>query len=307
MGAPTADEAAEREAQLRQRLRGARLVMEAGLDEALLDDLRSLLKHLCARRVPVEEMARRYPALFVTYLVAEGLFSYQDGNYWSHVLPCISGQNGSAAGEAFEEALLRLELERFDWLFSPRVAYWRVNKILAHGGIPIHSLDRFFSLVLADVERGLSDATAMLATWRQSSWRLNLVTRPVKRFLLHGGPLAVDFLNRCIDLVVDVLSGGRPSPGDVGLPGYVLAAAAPRVHTRPRTTRRGVVGVPRPAVELDPWSSLGPVLVLPVVPSSAAYPTWTVETGCERVRVEGSPFVPARVPLAPARIWECEY
>lgn len=302
------DEAKLRELQLRVRLRGAQLVLEMGIDVQLRDDLRLLVTELGRMRRDADSIGRDFPALLVTYLVAEGLFSYDAGDYWSGVCAPLGGHDGQVSGRRFEDALARLGLESFEHLTEPGVAHARVGKILAHGGIPLYCLRDFFGLVIDDVARGLTDPSEMLATWRESTWRLSVVSKPTQRFLLNGGELAADFLGRCIDLIIESAArGSTPSADEAGLPGYVIDAFEALPAPRERIRAAGAARAPRPAVLLDPWSHLGPVIELPAVSPHADYPSWTVEDGLTVVRRDGSVMASERVPLAPARTWECEY
>jgi len=294
------------EAELRSRLRGVRLAVELGLDERDLRRLRALVIGLTrGLSDPPARMASRYPAIYVAYLVAEGVFYYRVGSFWDHVISALRDQQNDP-GYCFLVALRELGLEDFERLVIEDRAMPYVSRILAHGGIPASCLPDFFRMLAAELRRGHADASGLLASWRTSRARLESVHKPARRFLLYGGDPAVDLLDRCVDLIGESTRRREvPTADEAGLPQYVVDAyaALPRHEAR---ADRHQAGLPRPALVLDPYDGLGPTIELPSVSSGAAG-TWRVRDGQSTDEEPASALAPASVRVVPSRSWEVEF
>jgi hypothetical protein len=175
--------------------------------------------------------------------------------------------------------------------------------MVAHGGIPSYCVHDLFELIFHDIKY-TDNAVDMLARWRSRSSTFTNTDVPVRRFFLYGGDLAVDFLDRCLDLLRhEVLTGEIADPAAVGLPPYVVVAYRNLEREdgkRRAAASRATPSVARPRIELDAWSSEGPVVVLPAVADSGV---WTIE-GDGLDRVATSARDDQRVALRPAVQWE---
>ena len=247
----------ELEEQLRQQLKACALVCELGLEGELYERLVECVDRLAAQGARViESLSQRFPGILVAYLVGEGVHHYTRGTYWPNLSVGALGSRQQDVGPQFEEALSRLGLNPFDDLVEEERATRYISRILIHGGIPRYSLRDFFTLLLLPtLGSGTSDASEMIAVWRARKTRFQGIDKPVERFLLRGGEVAVDLLDRCIDLVLE--SSRRdaiPRAEELGLPGYVVEAFAALPAEERKPSRAGL-GIPRPNVELDSWDS----------------------------------------------------
>lgn len=294
---------------LRSELEGVRLVAEIGVSEARYHELTALVIGLThGVSDPPARMAARYPAIYVTYLVAAGIYSYEGGSFWPHVVKALQDPQNDP-GYRCLYALRELGVETFDTLVSEDNATRYVSRILVHGGIPAHCLDEFFAMLVADTRGVAADASELLASWRTRRARLDYLHKPARRFLLYGGGLAVDLLDRCIDLVEESSRTGRvPDANEVGLPPYVVEAFAkrPRAGTKVgRSPRRAAFS--RARLVLDPYDGLGPTIELPPLPASDSTGTWVVNDGTTTREHPTSAVGPMSVRLAPSTSWEVEF
>lgn len=294
--------------ELADGLRGTRLVLELGVDESRYQLIARSVESMARRGYRPAELCAQYPALYVAYLVFTGVFRYVSGTFWSDVHPNLTGQNLEPGGE-FRRALRSLQLETFDQLVEQEKAQPWVTRILAHGGIPKSCLRPFLELLNREIGAGAVDATELLASWRVNNARLTVLHQPTRRFLLYGGQPAVDLLDRCIELLRERRDGAAtPSAQESGLPQYVVdevAGLAPDQVRRARTSRG--LGVPRPVVRLDPYSGLGPTILLPAVSTDLAGGSWRVDTGVHLGRYEASALTDTPVRLSPARSYSVEF
>ena len=85
---------------------------------------------------------KQYPACLATYLVMQGVYSYQEGNYWSHIIDEYEfGPNHAhLLGQFFRDFLHQHNLSSFASVEGHKF----VSVILLHGGIPNYSLHDFF-------------------------------------------------------------------------------------------------------------------------------------------------------------------
>jgi len=294
------------EQELRERLRGRRLVCELNFDEALRSRLVHGMWNLRGRGIASDanELTIFAPAITVAYLVGEGLFRYRSGQFWGNLE--VDGLSQHVLGPAFERSIRALRLETLDQLVREGALRY-VAPILAHGGIPIHSLGDFFRVLLDELRRGGIDAADVLARWRGSRSRFSTTDKPVERFLLNGGSVSSDLLERCIDLVRECPPGTRDiDPDRFGLPSYVCAAYASLDDQAKRSAAARIGSViPRPAVVIDPYGAAGPLMVLPAVSTDFIGNYWNVIAGEMASRYRCSPE-DRIMPLRPALAWNAE-
>lgn len=207
-----------------------------------------------------------YPCTFVTYLVFQGVYGYEGGDYWSSVCEATglppSPNYKTDWGHAFESIAERLGF-RHDF---PGHRY--VGAILAHGGIPTTSLPDFFEHMLQPTvenqELSALSTRELIQGWLTGSARY-WVDKPILRFLKEGGQVAVDFVERCRDMARETATSDTvPLATDVELPISVVATyeewleAPERFAPIPRTGPY----IRKPVVRLDPWG-VGVHVVLP--------------------------------------------
>ena len=285
------------EAEVRERLRGHRLVCEVDWEPDVLQAIKPAIYADWYAEMSGSMGYGRHPALLVLYLVLTGREEYA-GEFWPHTIMGADGRTD--AGRYFEAALRRLNLERFPQFVAERA--WRfVAPILAHGGIPqAYVLPFLRDVMLPAMARGEGGTGAdHIARWRHR--RPAGMPQPVRRYLLYGGETATDFLDRCLDLPRVGQDALRAEPAVAGLPRNVVEAflALPAQAIAP------VLRVPAPFVRIDVWSRRGPEMVLPAVGRDlAADLVWTVNDGAGRRREAALPHRETVVPLSPADGWE---
>lgn len=290
----------ELERTLRSRLAGRRIVAEIGLDAKTHEQVVEAITMVVRRLKSPRSVAMAYPALLVCYLAGHGIYGYAHGGLWSTVT--VPGIDFSF-GPAFERAVRFLRLETFEDMVAGDNAQRYVAPILAHGGIPKYSLDDLFTLVLKDVGK-VTDARDLMGLWRTRKSAFFGVDKPVSRFLLYGGGLARDFLDRCLDMVLSYARTGTiPKPDEVGLPAHVVvgfrkfgARVPPELHKHGRRW-------PRPEIRLDPWGgSAGPELSLPPVEVTGRA-AWHLQADGHLERVEAARHDTKTIQLHPSRSW----
>lgn len=293
------------ESELRDRLRGRRLVIEIGLTAQLQKEVEAALSRVVTTDSTPRDVVRRAPALLAVCLVAHGVYRYRQGNYWDG-FPLQSID--VSYGPAFETALQLLDLEMFTEMVEQENAQRYVARILAHGGIPKWSLGDFFGLLQRGLRDGAQDATDMVVLWRSRRAAFAGVDQPVRRFLMYGKSIARDYLDRSIDLYREWgASGTFPSPETAGLPVSVITELR-------RLSELGDVEQPRaggprrhgarPTLVCDPWDPLGPTLTLPARADVSTTAVWTIGHDRGLVRERASTTTPKSVPIDPARRWD---
>ena len=205
------------ERDLKRRLQGVRLVLEIGLDGATVSEVMAAVADLVPRlNTPVQTLERKRPAILAVYLVNVGVEHY-DGSLWPH--QPMRQMSGNDLGPAFERVLHKLDLETFDDL-GDDLGHRYLTRILGHGGIPKFSTRDYLRLVIDTLRRNPgARADDLVTLWRTQKTAFFGIDEPVRRFLLYGGPVALDFLDRTIDLVALPPSEVGASPvGAYGLP-----------------------------------------------------------------------------------------
>ena len=295
------------ERDLKRRLKGVRLVLEIGLDEATVSQVMAAVADLVPRlRTPVSTLERKRPAILAVYLVSVAIEHY-DGSLWPH--QPMRQMSGNDLGPAFERVLHELDLETFDDL-GDDLGHRYLTRILGHGGIPKFSTRDYLRLVIDTLRRNPgARADDLVNLWRTQKTAFFGIDEPVRRFLLYGGPVALDFLDRTIDLVaLSPTEAGASSVGAYGLPVHIVGAyAAWTFGTAGTAGARGAIRLPRPTVRFDPWSGSGPVAELPAVGSRFRNASWRIAAGQSARLLAASLLDLQQVPLAPAPTWEIEF
>ncbi len=258
------------ESELRGELRGRRLVCEVPADRARRAELKGAIEQLRDLGIADDQqlLARRYPAITACFLVAAATYGYAAGNLYDN-LP-VTNLDGPLLGRAFGRALAELDLERFDAMVADGALRY-VAPILGHAGIPEYCCDDYLGLVLDELDRGTDDATEMLTNLRLAPSRLTHIDKPVGRFLLHGGSISRDYLDRTIEMTQDwLISNLQGDAAQYGLPPYVWEALAKRERSSvgSRARRRGASVTPT-AIDLH----------RPVGPDRAVRRTASCSTG----------------------------
>ena len=282
----------ELETELQERLRPARLVAEIGLT-------RDQHEHLCAEAVSIlgwyrsnaKRMATTFPALFVTHLVSHGVFTYEQGDYWT----AMSAEGfGNDCGRIFIDTLRNLDLD----VDTPLEGHEFIGRILFHAAIPEYCTSDYVELLQAGLRNDGSSGEELLWQWNRKRSAFVHVDVPVRRFLRNGGAFAVDFLNRSIDIIRDRPVEYLPS---YGLPPYLFDAL--RAAEAPKAPRRHNKRLRQPVVALDPYGFDGPTVEVPPIDEGVATSSrWSIPTGSGHVQLPMSRKV-RRQSLPKAESW----
>ena len=244
-------------------------------------------------------LSRYYPLVLAEVVVAAGVHRYSQGDYWSwlHRRVGLPQQNYPTQwGELFEQVLAEYGLEQFDALRLERASRF-VARILAHGGIPTYCLSDFFEhLLIPAVRSGEHRESApveLINYWASRPSAFMVVDKPVKRFLVHGGSVAHDFLGRCLEMAEKALKGLEVPPADqLGLPPRIVDEFSEwfdRARLPKRTlTESSSVRYFKPTLSYDPWLPDALNLTLPSqeIGQSKGPLAWSVTTDSWSRRIE---------------------
>ena len=138
------------ENRLAPQLRKVELVGEIPISKEELDDISLHFSRLFYDHSTDEVLnfiGRNYPATFLVFMVGQGLFGYNNGDFWSAYEQVLRHSIDSVAfGRLFEKIIQRFERPQFRDLQERARRY--VDPILAHGGIPVYCLKDFFSNIV---------------------------------------------------------------------------------------------------------------------------------------------------------------
>lgn len=182
------------ENQLKDRVgEGDLLLGELGLGEQDLSQIGQLLAnteflHLRQKRRSIEEtlrpVASQWPLTYALYLVLEGVYNYDSGDYWDGPSKRLGLQSGhtSQCGRLFLKILAENNLPTFE----RSGGHTYLTPILLHGGIPNDLLFDFFNFLWQHEKRPHSialDAQSLLQLWReQADDYFRYLPKPARRF-----------------------------------------------------------------------------------------------------------------------------
>ncbi|MBN1247675.1 MAG: hypothetical protein JXC32_08460 [Anaerolineae bacterium] len=322
----------EWEAYLRPQVNNVELLGEIPItqeESALLGQAIAPLKKLLGHRRSLRWLLEHAKSAFAVYLVAEGIHSYNGGDYWTKVLKATgwSSSYTSQIGQTFEESLEALHLPLFYDMRAEKAQRY-VSLILAHGGIPTYCLPDFFTNMLQPAvlhaEYSSMTPSEMIDEWRWRAKAQLFTDKPVLRFLTYGGRVAEDFLDRCREMAQTYVETGDILPAeDLGLPTRVVTAYAEWVAAQGqeqiKREERDLWRLRKPEIRVDPWGE-GILFDLPPqqVPATFIHAemawriTYAGRTTHVPVRVSRSGFdwvtVPESVRLsAPADAYQAEF
>ncbi len=291
-----------REEEFARALRGRRLIFEIGLTQDTYETAALTFRSPSTGELIFgRSYLRLYPATLAVLLATAGALKYRQGELWPAI--GVVGPKAAQVGQAFMDALHLLRLETFDTLMEHERALRYLTPILAHGGIPQYCLSDFFRLLVRTIRQGSTEPHEILSLWTTRKSLTQGVDKPAIRFILHGGEPALDFLQRCVDLVLETRRiGVMPSNSSLGLPQSLVDAFSEfEIEAREVVTRNTF---PRPYVQLDPWDGLGPKLELPSSGGTLRV-EWRVRDGRTATNYGASSFE-RTIRLNPARRWEIE-
>ncbi|MCY3710550.1 MAG: hypothetical protein OXG26_16795 [Caldilineaceae bacterium] len=263
------------EERIRQEVgEGDLLLGELGYTEEDLEEIGGLLHRTIFYRLrqgatiytKLQQVSTSCPLTFALYLVLEGVHHYGDaGLYWHGPKERLKIENNHTApcGVCFREVLAEHNLP----VFEQSRGFRYVTPILLHGGIPNAFLKEFFDFLYRheiQPHRIAIDAQTLVARWRQQADDLTTLSKPVSRFLRHGGLVAEDFVARCLEMF---RAAAESDIGEFGLPERVQNAyrewqeqQGDEFHARPLRTR--IRPPQRPILTVAPYT-IGVGLELP--------------------------------------------
>lgn len=210
----------------------------------------------------LDTVERNYPLSFALYLVLQGVFNYHSGDYWSgpsEQLSLRDANQTSKCGQAFRHILREFNLPTFDYIQG----HVNLTPILAHGGIPSYSMGDFFKLLNTSIRDSqfAIDADILIEEWAVNpETTFFFIDKPVQRFVLNGGDVAEDFINRCIQLF---FADSEQELHFLDLPTHVVDAfQAWREENAEQYIHKPRIRLQRPYLYLDPYGD-GVCLALP--------------------------------------------
>ena len=278
------------ENRLAPQLRKVELVGEIPISKEELDDISLHFSRLFYNHSTDEVLnfiGRNYPATFLVFMVGQGIFGYNNGDFWSAYEQVLRHSIDSVAfGRLFEKIIQRFERPQFRDLQERARRY--VDPILAHGGIPVYCLKDFFSnIVLNCTIRpqlfALEGEELVEEVIKHTTYTAN-TDKPVLNFLEYGGPTAANLLDRARKMLLAWQQNQTLlSAADAGLPAHLTQYFAEwtRENAAFSLERGSRNMLKRPQLSLDPWG-LGIFLDLPSQPVSAINMSdlyWKVEAG----------------------------
>lgn len=228
----------------------------------------------------------------------------------------------AAFGPGFERVIRERRLEDFPAFDDERATRY-VSRILAHGGVPDYCLHDFFDLLAYSIARsewaGLP-VGELVREWALRKFSFIQIDRPVQRFVMHGGSVALDFVQRSLDLIADALDiGSVPLNHEAGLPTRIVSAAGSWIEKRqPQIDASSQHRLRRPrlaqpVLRLDPWGADPFSITLPsqFLPDDAHHAAWVIASGEQtqtipiRLHDASAATVPTDITLsAPATRWD---
>ena len=205
------------------------LIGEIPLSDDEESQIETALRELLCANAPgkaAQFLWEKAPCTLACFMVWKGIRGYREGDYWAEVCQSVGLPQANWPqkwGEIFEDVLQQFRLPDFRDSGGHRF----VTPILIHGGIPDYCLDDFFGQLIWSAVTGKLDyygnAQDLLVQWQEHSSLVLFTDKPVRRFLLDGGKLATDFLQRCIDMALQAYDTGQIPPAkELGLPHHVV-------------------------------------------------------------------------------------
>ena len=160
---------------------------------------------LLARGYKYDDIIKRYPALTLAILVGHAALAYDHGAYWEG----FWRELGVLRDPTFESALrkrlvpllTKFRLARFPVLEQQN----QYVMILAmHAGIPVYCLGDLLAMIDKHLVQGREPSGTALLEWLEEpgkQYRSGELDVPVRNFLRYGGEVAVDIVDRVIDVV----------------------------------------------------------------------------------------------------------
>jgi hypothetical protein len=254
----------------------AEFSQEEGWDEAI-------------RSVRSWDPLREFPDLVAAAIVAIAQQDSDGAEIWPHVKRRLGFGNGRTFGEFFEGYLTARHLADFEHLVEAHAARFR-SRVLAHSLIPRRLAQKFvrsvIRLAVEDPATFGADGAGIQA-WLERN-PPSLLPLAIQRFVVHGGRVAEDLIDRCL-VIADSLRAGVPA--DIsGIPEYLAEEIRAWIAESPAARSGRLAGRFRsPRLRLD--SSTGRMYAeLPYVDQGEA--DWLIQFSSTALQ-----RIPASTPL----------
>lgn len=192
----------DRNKELEDALRQVELIGEIPVDEAEVAKLAEALGMFW-------QSVSQYQHAFAVMLVGVARYDY-DHEFWPHVSQRVGRELTAAAqgdcGKQFEGYLAREGFQTFHHLRRDESALRFVAPILGHTIVPIRLVPQFMERAIwPAVQRG--DYSAEAVQQRFATQPPASTAKPIVRFILHGGGVARDVIERSITFALAVTGG----------------------------------------------------------------------------------------------------
>ena len=244
-------QAAERrdlERSLRERLVGVDLICEVDADAQEVDAAEASCRDLIDHR-DFHALRVNWPATWATFVARRGAEVYEGHSLWPGL--GVPSEVSPRAGDAFVSSLRTLKLPDFREYTKEQGARTFVTPALIHGGLPKQFAVRLVERLEHELRRGLVDGDEAVRRLRSDKGLALELGLPVQRLLTVAPHYTAALFDSIIGYLVE-----EPTPRP--LPFHIRAALE-----EARLRGVGLRRVPAPRIEIDPWSGVGPELVVP--------------------------------------------
>jgi len=278
------------ESRLAPQIRKVELIGEIPISKKELDDISLNFNQLFYNHNTDEVLnfiGRNYPATFLVFMVGQGIYGYNDGDFWSSYEQVLHYPVDSTSfGRLFEKLIHHFGKPQFLDLKERARRY--VDPILAHGGIPVYCLKDFFSNIVLNCairpQLFALEGEELVEEVIKHTTYTATTDKPVINFLEYGGPTAANLLDRARKMLLSWQQNQTLlSAEEAGLPAHLTQYFAEwtRENAAISLERGSRNRLKRPLLSLDPWG-LGIFLNLPSQAVSALNMSdlyWKVESG----------------------------
>ena len=242
-------------------LKSIRLVFELGFPDALVSEASEVVRD-CGPAL-VTHGRPRYPACFVLHIV--NLAKERNGReFWSsddlaHLCRPL-GMNPQQLAVFTRDAIKAVGLETFEHLVEEDNALRFMTPVTMHSGIPIKNVDDLLRIVQTAIRRHRHTPDEQIRFWNSTPNGYAGVWAAPRRLLKEADSIALDLLGEINEVLLD------PDYSRIARLPKHLAQAVIDVAPNPEgTASRTSQLIPKPWIEIDPYSCSGPILVLPPV------------------------------------------
>ena len=252
------------ELEIYRQIKSVRLVFELGFPTDLVAQAKSVVTS--AGPVLVRNERIQYPASFVLYIVSLAK-DRRGGKFWTsdEVAPICRQiyREPPQLAELTLRAIKSLGLETFEELIEEENALRIMTPVTMHSGVPVHNVADLVYLIDVAARRLRYTPEEQIQYWSATPHGFAGLWAAPRRLLQGGTAIAIDLLEQFNEAL------RNPNAPEVsGLPRHLVEAINEVELVRNRQVGMGthrIRSVPSATIELDEFSSSGPVLRLPRV------------------------------------------